>query len=107
MKFAGVWGDVGQFYWNRKNSRVVCRELGYQDVVTVVWRCSATLKSNYYTVTWMDNVRCYGNESSLTNCTHRWQTFRGALGRDAGVFCTNGTEKGINEPIMIYLTVNE
>lgn len=102
MKYAGVWGDVGQFSWNRKNSRVVCRELGHQDVLTVVWRCSATLKSNYYTVTWMDNVRCYGNESSLANCTHRWQTFRSASGRDAGVFCTNGTEKGINEPIMIY-----
>ncbi|CAH3020501.1 unnamed protein product, partial [Porites evermanni] len=93
VKYAGVWGDVGQFSWNRKNSRVVCRELGHQDVLTVVWRCSATLKSNYYTVTWMDNVRCYGNESSLANCTHRWQTFRSALGRDAGVFCTNGTEK--------------
>ena len=96
MNYAGVWGDVGQFYWNRKNGRVVCRELGYQNVLTVLWRCSATFNKSYYFVTWMDNVRCYGNESSLSNCTYRRQTFRGALGIDAGVVCSNETVQGMH-----------
>ena len=100
VNYAGIWGDIGQFHWNQKNGRVVCRELGYQDVATVLWRCSFTLKRNnkFNMVTWMEDVRCHGNESSLTNCSHRWQTFRSSFGLDAGVVCTNGTETGTYKP---------
>ena len=95
MKYAGVWGDVGQFRWDRKNGRVACRQLGYEDVATVLWRCRSILKRKFSAVTWMDDVHCHGNESSLTNCSHQWQTFRSSFGLDAGVVCKNKSELGV------------
>lgn len=94
MKYTGVWGDVGMYRWNRKNGRVVCRQLGYPDIVTVLWRCRVILLKRYSAVTWMDDVRCKGDESYLTNCSHDSQTLRSSLGFDAGVVCKNETQAG-------------
>ena len=102
MKYAGVWGDVGQYRWDRKDGRVVCRQLGYRDVVTVLFRCRAILLSKYNAVTWMDNVRCHGSESSLTNCSHEWLTYRSSWGFDAGVVCRNETKPGMYRLLSIY-----
>ena len=93
VKYTGIWGDVGQFGWDREDSRVVCRQLGFTDVLIVLWRCK-WLAGGITAGTWMDNVQCIGNESSLTNCTHDLQTLRRSIGFDAGVVCENGSERG-------------
>lgn len=100
VNYAGIWGDVGMFRWDQADGRVVCRQLGYQDVLTVLWRCSIWLVGKSNVVTWIDTVRCTGNESSLTNCTHEWQTYRSSFGFDAGVVCQNRSQTGtrINNP---------
>ncbi len=94
VKYAGVWGDVGMFRWDQEDGRVICRQLGYQDVLTVLWRCSAWLARISNVVTWIDNVQCVGNESYLTNCTHGFQRFRSSFGYDAGVVCQNTSQTG-------------
>lgn len=92
VNYAGIWGDVGMFRWDREDGRVVCRQLGYQDVLTVLWRCNNWLGGKPNVVTWMDTVQCTGNESSLTNCTHEWQTYRSSFRFDAGVVCQNRSQ---------------
>lgn len=94
VKYAGIWGDVGMFHWDQEDGRVVCRQLGYQDVLTVIWRCSYWQAGEHNVVTWLDNVQCIGNESSLTNCTLERQTYRSSLGYDAGVVCQNKSQTG-------------
>lgn len=94
VKYAEVWGDIGSFGWDQADSRVVCKELGYRDVLTVFWRCRAILKNTYRAITWVDNVRCHGNETSLSNCSREFQTYRSSLGFDAGVVCKRETEPG-------------
>ena len=94
VKYAGIWGDVGMFRWGPEDGRVVCRQLGYQDVLTVLWRCNNLLGGKSSVVTWIDTVQCIGNESSLTNCTHKWQTYRSSFGIDAGVVCQNRSQTG-------------
>ena len=94
VEYAGVWGDIGPFGWDQADSRVVCRQLGYRDALTVFWRCRAFLNDSYNVVTWVDNVHCRGNESSLDNCSRELQTYRSSLGYDAGVVCKRETEPG-------------
>lgn len=96
VKYAEVWGDIGSFGWDQADSRVVCKELGYRDVLTVFWRCRAILKNTYRAITWVDNVRCHGNETSLSNCSRELQTYRSSLGFDAGVVCKRETEPDLN-----------
>ena len=94
VKYAGIWGDVGRFRWDQEDGRVVCRQLGYQDVLTALWGCSVLLTEKGNVVTWLDNVQCVGNESYLTNCTHEQQRSRSSLGYDAGVVCQTGSQIG-------------
>ena len=94
VEYAKVWGDIGSFGWDQADSRVVCKELGYRDVLAVFWGCRAILKKSYSVVTWVDNVRCRGNERSLNNCSREFQTYRSSLGFDAGVVCKRETEPG-------------
>lgn len=94
VEYAGIWGDVGMFRWDHEDGRVVCRQLGYQDVLTVMWRCSFKLARVSNVVTWFDNVQCIGNESSLTNCTLERQRYRSSFGYDAGVVCQNKSQTG-------------
>lgn len=54
------------------------------------------LKKTFSTVTWVDNVRCRGNESSLNNCSRDFQTYRSSLGFDGGVVCKRETEPDLN-----------
>ncbi|XP_068707041.1 scavenger receptor cysteine-rich domain-containing group B protein-like [Montipora foliosa] len=98
VQHAGFWGDIGQYGWDLPDGQVACRQLGYRDVVTVLWRCRIILpesRSIYSAVTWVDNVRCHGSEGSLNNCSRDIQTHRSSLGFDAGVVCKNETERGL------------
>eukprot|EP00092_Neocalanus_flemingeri_P093428 GFUD01118748.1.p1 GENE.GFUD01118748.1~~GFUD01118748.1.p1 ORF type:complete len:392 (+),score=56.20 GFUD01118748.1:17-1192(+) len=54
--------------WGLEDAAVVCRQLGFPGVV------SATVESAFGTVSAeysMDKVRCYGNETTLSDCYHK------------------------------------
>ena len=86
----GVWGTVCDDDWDLTDANIVCRQLGFQGAV-------AAKLSAYYGMgkgkIWMDNVRCTGNESSLTEC-HRsnWGIHNCGHHEDAGVICKAGNE---------------
>ena len=86
----GVWRTVCDDDWDLTDANVVCRQLGFQEAV-------AAKTSAHYGMAkgkiWMDNVRCTGNESLLTECPrHNWGKHNCGHGEDAGVICKTGNK---------------
>ena len=87
--YNGTWGTVCDDYWDIKDARVVCKQLGFQDAE------ASYLMAFFGEGTgpiWMDNVQCTGTESSLTECRRSaWGKHGCSHSEDASVSC-NGTE---------------
>ncbi|XP_042077558.1 deleted in malignant brain tumors 1 protein [Haplochromis burtoni] len=81
----GHWGTVCHDSWDLNDAKVVCRQLG----------CGRVLGSPphaYYGegrgLIWLDDVGCFGNESSLTDCRHNGLGIHDCLHRhDANAIC--------------------
>ncbi|XP_053371224.1 scavenger receptor cysteine-rich type 1 protein M130-like [Clarias gariepinus] len=68
------------------DAQVVCRQLGCGNAVSA--HQSAHFGQGSGPI-WMDNVGCFGNESTITQCTHRgFGTHNCNHGKDAGVICS-------------------
>ena len=77
----GSWGKICYDYWDIKNTRVVCKQLGYLNVAYSYYRLSTGQ-------IWLDDVRCDGNESSLFLCRHRgWGNHNCHRGAAVAVYC--------------------
>eukprot|EP00106_Octopus_bimaculoides_P023038 XP_014790480.1 PREDICTED: deleted in malignant brain tumors 1 protein-like [Octopus bimaculoides] len=87
--YNGIWGSVCSTSWSNSSAAVVCRFLGYRQGETVP-HSKLHLTSRGKHQSWIDNVRCHGNESSLLSCEH--SNFGRAFCRfdnSATVKCTN------------------
>ena len=83
--YGGTWGTVCDDDWDIKDANVVCRQLGFS-------RASSAPGSAKYgqgsDPTWMDDVKCNGNEGSLFDCAHAgWGTENCSHREDASVEC--------------------
>ena len=67
INHAGHWGTVCDYSWNMNNAEVVCRQVGCGRALAALSRAHFGQGSG---LIWLDNVRCSGNESSLTQCQH-------------------------------------
>ena len=84
--YNGIWGTVCDDYWDLKDAKVVCRQLGF--VGAVAANSSAAFGAGKGQI-WLDDVRCTGVESSLPECGHNgWGIENCAHSEDAGVMCT-------------------
>ncbi|KAF5894520.1 deleted in malignant brain tumors 1 protein-like, partial [Clarias magur] len=82
------WGTVCHDDWGINDAQVVCRQLGCGDAVRAHQRAAFGRGSGQI---WMDNVRCSGRESSITQCTHNgFGSHNCNHGEDAGVTCSDG-----------------
>ena len=84
--YNGAWGTVCDDLWDIRDARVVCRELGYPDA-------SSALGSAFFGPgtgrILLDNVNCFGYESSIRNCRHQgWYTHNCGHSEDASVNCS-------------------
>lgn len=87
----GQWGTVCDDDWGTSDAQVVCRQLG----------CGAALSANNGAhfgrgsgPTWLDNVRCDGQESVLSQCSHNgWGNHNCGHEEDAGVTCLDTVQK--------------
>ena len=65
---------------------MVCRELGFTGGYAA--QNGAVNRHGNETI-WMNNVQCFGNESSLFSCNHDgWKKYSCKNSRRAGVKCT-------------------
>ena len=92
VSYNGNWGTVCDDSWDLTDANVVCRELGYGPAVKA--QVSSTFGRGKGTI-WMDDVKCTGDERSLTECRHNgWGKQNCDHSQDAGVVCSSGEKKG-------------
>ncbi|KAL5509568.1 hypothetical protein EMCRGX_G004959 [Ephydatia muelleri] len=91
IQYNGQWGTVCDDLFTQVDATVVCQQLGYFGTASV----AAYLRFGAGAVTqsiWLDDVRCLGTESYLSECPNRgWGTHNCVHSEDVGVICTAGT----------------
>jgi len=84
----GEWGTVCDDKWDLRDAQVVCSELGFSNAI-------AFMHSAFYGQgsgrIWLDNMNCFGNESTIGNCSHAgWGIENCGHNEDASVRCSAG-----------------
>ena len=71
--YNGSWGTLCDDGWNIKAAKVVCKELSLGDVVEAVVDQRRFVRDDHFKKTkiWLSEVRCEGNEHSITKCKHQ------------------------------------
>ncbi|XP_069503613.1 scavenger receptor cysteine-rich type 1 protein M130-like [Ambystoma mexicanum] len=60
------WGYVCESNWNKKNTHVICKEIGCGDAAEAPKDTIREAEGTF----WLDEVTCTGQESSLLECEH-------------------------------------
>ncbi|CAI8018786.1 Deleted in malignant brain tumors 1 protein [Geodia barretti] len=85
----GVWGSVCDDSWDARDAVVVCRQLGYN--TSSVPLQNHPVLSNSTLFFHLDDVKCAGNESLLSECDHKGVGVHNCAVRleSAGVICSS------------------
>ena len=97
--YNGTWGRVCVNRWKLRDANVVCHQLGFGEAQSALTNTQSVFgwgKGNI----WYYQLRCIGNESSLTDCGQGvWYSSSCSYhSNDAAVVCRTGTKS--------YKTVN-
>ncbi|XP_016973150.1 uncharacterized protein LOC108040261 isoform X3 [Drosophila rhopaloa] len=87
VKYHGVWGSVCDDDFNQKSAQVACNSMGFYG--------PAKIEKNIFGIgngpIWLDQVMCFGNETSLENCNHwNWGEHNCNHTEDVALHCTAG-----------------
>ncbi|XP_014681507.1 PREDICTED: deleted in malignant brain tumors 1 protein-like [Priapulus caudatus] len=80
------WLSVCDDQWDEASGLVACRQLGFQNLNSVTRNSQHGRVSGY----WLDDVRCKGTETMLSQCAHGgWGNNNCDNGEAAGVVCAD------------------
>ena len=72
--YNGQWGTICDSGWDFRDTKVVCRQLGYPDAVKTLERYKVPSGSGKI---WLASVHCTGKEANITSCFHNgWGNVR-------------------------------
>ncbi|XP_020623726.1 lysyl oxidase homolog 2A-like [Orbicella faveolata] len=93
----GEWKAVCDHGWDKKAAKVVCRMLGFPDMLRYTKGAGAFgLGTNDF---WLDDVKCTGDERSIALCSHReWGRHNCREFNQAGVVCKLHLKDKITKP---------
>ena len=83
----GGWGTICDDQWSIIDADVACRMLNYKSASSFTKRASFGEGSG---IIWLDDVVCYGNETSLLQCSNNGLANHNCRhSEDAGVVCSS------------------
>ncbi|XP_071157151.1 scavenger receptor cysteine-rich domain-containing protein DMBT1-like [Mytilus edulis] len=89
--YNNTWGTVCDDYFDARAAQVVCRMLGYPS--TGALSKSRAFYGRGTGQIWLDNVRCSGNETSLSQCQHAPMGVTNCHHtEDVGVICSGSVQ---------------
>ncbi|XP_036221756.2 uncharacterized protein teq isoform X3 [Bactrocera oleae] len=97
VRYRGEWGTICDDDFGFKEAQVMCNSMGLYGIPTIV-------KNKYGPGSgpiWLDQVSCYGNETTLDQCSHfTWGEHNCNHTEDVGLKCTLGVppQKEISLP---------
>ncbi|KAL9981261.1 hypothetical protein ACROYT_G009938 [Oculina patagonica] len=92
--FNDAWRPACDNKWSKQNADVVCKMLGYTGSYPSHGQVVVDLDNN---TTWLNNVRCLGNERSLLLCAHDgWRRQHCPSNKQATVVCTGPEVRLVN-----------
>ncbi len=81
------WGTICDDLWGLNDADVACRMLGFRSALSATRR--AFFGAGNGTI-WLDDVLCFGNESTLLDCSHSGFNIHNCQhSEDAGVVCSS------------------
>ncbi|XP_072165248.1 apolipoprotein(a)-like [Diadema setosum] len=97
VQYRGEWGLVCDDEWDLNDAHVACRELGYSRGAANAYTVSEFGHGTLTSIL-MDDVRCTGNEASLSDCPFQgWGINNCVVGEAAGILCKLNEDCGSNE----------
>ena len=100
--FNNQWGTVCDDFWDIRDARVACRQLGFADAVRPTRFASFGAGTGPIH---LDNLMCVGNETRLQDCPHNGIGSHNCFHfEDAGVVCTSKCDNNTHK-IFVFLTV--
>lgn len=80
------WGTICDDLWTLHDADVACRMLGFRSALSAPREAQFGMGSG---IIWLDNVLCFGNESTLLECSHSGLHVHNCRHEeDAGVVCS-------------------
>uniref|UniRef100_A0A1X7T781 SRCR domain-containing protein n=1 Tax=Amphimedon queenslandica TaxID=400682 RepID=A0A1X7T781_AMPQE len=85
----GEWGTACSQYWDKSETKVVCKQLGYSQAAEgSVFRYSEFGYGDYQQILW--NIQCTGSETNLASCNN-YHNSNCYYGYTVGIKCYNTT----------------